>query len=63
MTAELYAKAVILDVRLRPASKLGRNHTSASGFWTYLAIFLGVIYVHTSTNGSPVVVIVDSILV
>jgi len=48
-----YAKAVIFDVRLRPASKLGRNLTSTSGFWTYLAIFLGVIYVHTSTNGSP----------
>ena len=47
-----YAKAVILDVRLRPASKFGRNHTSV---WILdvFSEFLGVIYVHTSTNGSP----------
>jgi len=43
-----YSDAVILDVRLRPASKLGRNHTPASGFWTYLANFWA--YIHPLTE-------------
>jgi len=34
-----YAKAVILDVCLHPASNLGRNRTSTSGIWMYLANF------------------------